>query len=342
MNKETETTEKGTEEEFSDPTGYVGELEKLKSFKDMAEARGDEEEEEAAETDAGVEEHEAVDIATEKSEVEAAGEEPFLTLKDGTVLTKEEAVAGYMRHSHYTQERMKDAQTAKEMEQYSGIIAAMKTDKVLFDMVDEHIRGKGQAQPAAQPQAAKVLTVPDNYKGDTFVEGLVVAQNQTNARLAQLEGGVGNIKQEAVDKQKNSENEAIYYSRLQGAFEKLQGQLGDSKPSPDDFINRMSQHFEGKGLTPEQYMPMIIGPDSTYFSANVTEAYRDDIGKVVKDKVSSKRETRQPKGAAKRALKATGKPPKPASQKVPRLPDGSLDMSKFMGENPVWNEDKQG
>ena len=87
---------------------------------------------------------------------------------------------------------------------------------------------------------------------------------------------------------------------------------------------------------------MILGPDSDYLRTQVAEVFRADIGNVPKDKVNSTRETRQPKGATKRALKATGKPVKPASQKTPRNLDGSLDMEKFMSENPVWNKEKQG
>ncbi len=335
MSKETDITE-DTEKEFTDPTGYVAELENYKSFKEMAEARGEGGEDDVDEAE--VEEHEAVDIASEQPAVEPNGETPFLTLTDGTVLTKEETVAGYMRHIDYTQKRMEDSKTAKEMEEYAGLIEAMKSDRTLFDMVDNYVK-KGD-KPAPPPSDA--MAVPADYKNDPVVPGLVENINKLTRRLDMVEGGVGGMKQDAVTQQRQAEAQTVYEGRLKDAYDKLQGQLGDSTPSPADFVNKVKTHFEGKGLTPEQYMPMIIGPDSTYLSANVSETFRDDIGKVVKDKVNSTREKRKPKGAERRALKATGKPPKPASHKTPRLPDGSLDIPKFMDENPVWAKEKPG
>ena len=340
MNEEIETTDEIIDGEFTDPTGYVAELEQIKSFKEMADSRGDKPDEEVREGGGEAEGDVEPDDAESAEEVVTEPEvtPPFLVLGDGTELTKDEAVAGYMRHKHYTQERMKDAAKAKEVEQYSGLIDAIRGSEELYSIVANHIRTGGQP---AQASAVQGLKVPENYKGDAFVEETVNAVNVLTQRLDTIEGARGTDKQEAEVAKQRSANQTIFEGRLRGALDKLEGQLG-VKLSPDDFVNKMNAHFEGKGLTPEQYMPMIIGPDSTYFSANVSEAYRDDIGKIVKEKVSSERGKRQPKGADKRALKATGKPPKPASQKVPRLPDGSLDMSKFMSENPVWDKDKRG
>lgn len=336
-NETTEKTEVVTpiEEPIADMS-HLENLEAMKSFDDMAKGRG----EEATETETPDDAEEPAEATEEpadndapevETEVETEASAPFLVLSDGTGVTKEEAVAGYTRHLDYTQKTMELSEKSKEQESYSFIIEQMKTDPALFDMVDKHIRGKAQKQ-AAQPDAE--LTVPENYKDDPWVKDQVALNNKLLARVNALEGGVATTKQEATEKEQHGEAQAVYHQRLKGAFDNLKGQLG-ADLSPDDFVNKMNKHFEGKGLTPEQYMPMIIGPDSTYFSANVGEAYRDDIGKVVKDKVSSEREKRKPKGADKRALKAKGKPPKTVSQKSPRLADGKLDRKKFFRESPV-------
>lgn len=335
MNEEIETDDVIIEEEFDDPTGYVAELESMKSFKDMAQARGDEVVKEA-EVEAEVEDEIEVEEVTKAPA-------PFLTLADGTALTKEEAIAGYMRHIDYTQKGMKTAETAKELEQYKGFITAMKDPEhgqELVDMVIDFIRNKRDAStPApAQPQP---MQIPERYKDDEWVKQQVEFNNMVVARLAKAEGGVGAIKQEKVQSEEQAVAHQEYEQRLQKSYKWL-GEQTQSPPSAEDFVNKMRQHFESKGMTPKQYNAMILGPDSDYLRAQVAEVFRADIGNVPKDKVNSKRETRQPKGATKRALKATGKPPSPASTKIPRLPDGSLDMEKFMAENPVWNEDKRG
>ncbi len=258
-------------------------------------------------------------------------------------MTKEEAVAGYMRHIDYTQKGMKAAATAKELEEYKGFIAAMKDPDhgaELVDVIVDHIR-KRRDGPATAPAQAQSMQIPERYKDDEWVKQQVEFNNMVMARLAKAEGGVGAIRQEKVQSDEQATTHQEYEQRLQKSYKWL-GEQTQNPPSAEDFVNKMRQHFESKGMTPEQYNAMILGPDSDYLRAQVAEVFRAVIGKVPKEKVSSKRETRQPKGATKRALKATGKPPSPASTSVPRSPDGSLDMDKFMLENPVWNEDKRG
>jgi len=330
---ENDTTEAPENVDVVEPT-FLESLEQMKSFEDMATARGDEAEETSTDDDPEVDaEADTSGEPDPEPDPDPETAAPFLTLSDGTGVTKEEAIAGYTRHLDYTQKTMEHSKQVKELEPYMALIDRMKTDDTLFNMVDKYIREGGQAEKD-QAQAAQDLQVPDSYKGDVFVEQTVAALNATTKRLDALEGGVGSIKQDATDKQKRGEAEAIYHGRLQDAFTKLKGQLS-TEISPKDFINRMKTHFEGKGLTPEQYMPMIIGPDSTYLSANVTEAYRSDVDKVVKDKVNSEREKRKPKGADKRALKATGKPAKTVSQKSPKLTDGRLDRKAHFRNSPV-------
>lgn len=315
-----------------EPT-FLESLEAMKPFDEMH-AR-DEEAKESVDTEEVIEDGaEAESELTQKADTEEVIEDvadaPFLTLPDGTTLTKEEAVAGYMRHIDYTQKGMELSANKKQLAKFSSFIDAMIEDEGFL----KHVESYHKDNVASAPTQLQPMQIPERYKDDEFVLQQVELNNKLIARLDKVESGVGAINQTTADEQKHNEAKAIYNSRLQGAFNELKGQLGTDL-SPKDFIDTMNKHFEGKGLTPEQYMPMIIGPDSTYFGTNVNEAYRDDIGKVAKDKVNSEREKRKPKGADKRALKATGKPPKAVSLKSPRLPNGRLDRKAFFRESPV-------
>lgn len=334
-NEKTEATKAVEAEEAAtatEPT-FLESLEAMKPLSEMH-ARGEDATETKDVEEVVEETEEEVEV---EAEVEAApapvADAPFMVLADGTGVTKEEAVAGYMRHIDYTQKGMKAAEVAKENEQYKGMIEAMKNDKELLDKVVSHIQTKRDA-PATTPAPAQTIELPDEVKDIPFYKDLITKFNDMSVRLAKAEGGVGAIKQEKVQSEEQAEIGREYEQRLQKSYKWL-GERVKNLPTAEDFVSKIRQHFESKGMTPEQYNSMILGPDSDYLCAQVAEAFRADIGKVAKDKVSSEREKRQPKGAAKRALKATGKPPKAVSQASPKLPDGRLDRRKFFRESPV-------
>ncbi len=340
--KKTEVTEeaKAIEAEetaaAAEPT-FIDSLEAMKPLNEMRK-RGDGGVAEVKDVEEVVEEVEGKAEVEAETETEAAPEPvadaPFLTLSDGTGVTKEEAVAGYMRHIDYTQKGMKAAETAKELEDYKGMIAAMKDpdDKgKLLDMVVDYIRNKRDAPASVQ---VPLMQMPERYKEDEWVKEQVEFNNMVMARLAKAEGATGAIKQEKVQDAEQATIHQEYERRLQKSYKWL-GEQVKTPPTAEDFTNKIRQHFESKGMTPEQYNSMILGPDSGYLRAQVAEIFRADIDKTAQDKVGSEREKRQPKGAAKRALKATGKPPKTVSQKSPKLPSGRLDRKAFFRESPV-------
>lgn len=317
-------------------TAHLENLQAMKSFEDMAEKRGDKPEDKAADEEGGdeVEGGDEPDNVEPDAEVTAKPDapSPFLVLGDGTELTKDEAVAGYMRHKDYTEKTMSHSDKVKEMEVYGAIIDRMKEDRELYDIVDNHIK-KGSSKQV-QTATVEELTVPENYKGDPFVEQTVSVLNKMSQKLASIEGETGSIKQQTIDEKQQAEIKAVYNTRHAEAFNELEGQLG-IKLKPEDFVHKMEKHFEGKGLTPGQRDAMILGPDANYLRMHVMEAYQPDIAKARKDKGNSEREKRKPKGADKRALKATGKPAKAVSQKSPTLSSGRLDRKAFFRQSPV-------
>ena len=274
------------------------------------------------------------DDTAEVVEEEPPAPQPLFTLDDGTAVTdSEEAKKGYLRHRDYTQKTQELARQRKEIEAIYNYFQSHPEE--LAPIVSKITKPPAPPQPQ---QTVKEVTLPQGYENEPAVKLLIDELNETRRQLAQVQGGVETIQQTTVQRDKRAEQESLLNTRLRDAHVWLTDKLGDNTPSPEDFIDRIKARYDAKGITPDEYMPYIIGPDESYLCTVVADIWKADIGKVVADKVVQEQQKRKPAGAKQRALKATGKTGKPVQDSVPRTKDGRLDRDKFFSQHPFIQE----
>ena len=275
-------------------------------------------------------EEEAVEeeVVEDEQVVEEVVDEPehLFELEDGTKVTLQEAKDGYLRHSKFTKNSQELAEERKDMEQYKSIIAAMKDpqDKGrLLQKAIDHMTGTQQAQ---EPQSTVgKIEVPDDYKGQPFIENLVKLTNTLSDKVAQIEGGVNTIQQSSADAQRAADNTALLNSRLAEGYEYLKGQVG-TPPTPKEYTERVQKYIEDQGLDPQVVGSYIIGGDPDYLRAKIDRTFKADIDAHRTDKANSGEKERKKRVAKTQTLQVASKSKQAAPQALPKGKDGKVDL----------------
>jgi hypothetical protein len=266
-------------------------------------------------------------VETPEADPEATQEPEYLfELEDGTKVTAEEAQKGYLRHSDYTKKTQSVAEERKAMEKHQALLDYLSNNPDAVDMLVEKMKG-GQSQTATtngQPQANE-LQVPENYKGDQFVEAIVPLVNELRKELAEVRGVQESNQQTKTNEQRANELNRIRSARLAESHEWLKGQLGEA-PDPKDYVNRIQNYFAEKNMAPEVYDPYLTGPNSEYLHMVVERIYRDDIAAVNRDKSAEVEKERKKRASQGTSLRTAGKTNQAPPQSLPKDPKEALQF----------------
>jgi len=247
--------------------------------------------------------------------------QPIFTLDDGTAVTDpEEAKKGYLRHADYTRKTQELSDKRRNIDAIVNYYEAHP--EKLTDLVAEMTK---KPEPVKAPrQQIQQLVVPDNYKGDQFVETTVGALNQMRMEMAENRDAVDTIRQTATSERQQAEQERRLQARLMEGYKYLQGKTGDP-PTPEEFGNRIEEYLREQGTTPEAAAVNIIGPDPNYIRAIVDWTFEADITAAQSDKVSSAEEQRRKRTAKSASLRVAGKTQSPQPRDLPKGKDGKTD-----------------
>lgn len=262
------------------------------------------------------------EVSTESEEVVDEPEHLF-ELDDGTKVTLQEAKDGYLRHSKFTKNSQELAEERKKTERYSAIINKMENDETLTKMVIDYMTGAPQAQ---EPQSTVgKIEVPDEYKGQPFIENLVTLTNTLSDKVTQIEGGVNKMEQSSTDAQRAADNTALLNSRLAEGYEYLKGQVG-TPPTPKEYTERVQKYIEDQGLDPQVVGSYIIGGDPDYLRAKIDGTFKADIEAHRTDKANSGEKERKKRVAKTQTLQVASKSKQAAPQPLPKGKDGKADL----------------
>ena len=266
---------------------------------------------------------ESVEEPVEEPKEEVVEEpEHLFELDDGTKVTLDEAKAGYLRHGSYTQKTQVLADERKKNERYSAIITRMENDPALLRLVTDHMHEQ-QGKQAEKPQTRQ-LQVPDNYKGDKFVETTVDVLNELQAELAKVKGGFNNMQKSSTEATQQAEQKALFDARLAEGYEYLKGQVG-TPPTPQEYVKRIEDYVKEQGLDPQVVGSYIIGGDPDYLRAKIDGAFKTDIAATNTDKVNSGEKERKKRVAKTQTLRVAGKSKTAVSEPLPKGKDGKPD-----------------
>ena len=314
----TETTKTDEDETTEDPYEGLDEVQR-----ELMERQGTKLTEPDAEEEAG--EGEGEEDAVE--EVAAVAEPDHLfELDDGTKITLAEAKAGYLRHADYTRKTQTTAEERKQLSDVGAIVEYFRNDQGALDRWLNEVRNGGPQQQVQQ-DTTKALTkmeVPENYKGDQFVEQTITVLNElrdTNIelahRLGRIEGQADTAEQSKEQEKKDTESKAQLESRLQEGYKHL-GDKVEQAPTPQEFMKRFNDYLVEQKLDPQVVGPYIIGPDSGYIRTLVDRAFQADISEANKEKVNSVETNRRKRTAKGVDLRVAGKTAEAMPRKLPK------------------------
>jgi hypothetical protein len=251
----------------------------------------------------------------------------LFTLDDGTAVTdSEEARAGYLRHADYTRKTQELAEKRKRIDAIYAYYEANpgKLQELIAEMTNPPQSPQSQTQAQVQQ-----LQVPDNYKGDQFVETTVAALNQMRGELVELKGGYDTMRQDKTAEQQQTELRQRYNVRLTEGYKYLEGKVGES-PSPAEFEKRIIE-FVQQQENPQAVGANIISDDPLYIRAVVDRTFEADIGAAQSDKVASAEQERGKRKATSASLRVAGRTSTPQPRALPKGRDGKLDSEKALG-----------
>ena len=251
--------------------------------------------------------------------------EHLFELDDGTKVTLQEAKDGYLRHSKFTKNSQELAEERKKTERYSAIINKMENDETLTKMVINYMTGNSQPQAQGSQSTVGKIDVPDDYKGQPFIENLVTLVNTLSDKVAQTEGGMNTMKQSSVEAQQVANNTPVFNSRMAEGYEYLKGQVG-TPPTPKEYIDRFQKHIEDQGLDPQVVGSYIIGSDPDYLRAKIDRTFKADIDAHRTDKANSGEKERKKRVAKTQTLQVASKSKQAAPQPLPKGKDGKVDL----------------
>ena len=270
-----------------------------------------------------VAEEEVVEDVVEEEQV---AEEPeyLFELDDGTKVTEKEAKDSYLRHGSYTKKVQELADERREIEQHKHIINLMKTDRKFLDMNLDYINNKGKVVQEPQSTLGKI-EVPEDYKGQPFIENLVNLANSLSDKVVQIEGGINTMQQSSTEAQQTADNTALLNSRLAEGYEYLKGQVG-TPPTPKEYIDRFQKHIEDQGLDPQVVGNYIIGGDPDYLRAKIDRTFKADIDAHRTDTANSGEKDRKKRVAKTQTLQVASKSKQAAPQALPKGSNGKVDL----------------
>jgi len=321
MSNEPETNEEVGGEEVAAENPYEG-LSEIQQA--LIERQGTTLEEPESEAEEGVDEG----GYSEPRPIEELIEEPdhLFETEDGTKVTLEDAKAGYLRQADYTKKTQAIAEERKKIEKYSALLAHLDTDPEAVDMLIDRMRGVKQSPQ--QQQEAQGLQVPENYKGDPFVEQIVPLVNELRKELAEVKGGQQTMQQTDAQRQQKAEVDQKFHNRFMEGYKYLEGKIG-TLPTPKEFEERIIEYVKQQE-DPQGVAANIISTDPNYIRAVVDWAYEADINATQSDKVNSAEEERRKRTAKGASLRVAGKT---ADAPPPKLPkDSRAALAQILDE----------
>ena len=267
------------------------------------------------------------EVATEDT-TEATEPEYVFELEDGTKVTADEAKAGYLRHADYTRKTQDVAEKRKRIDAIVQYHEANPDE--LKKVIDWHSGAGNKPQPQqAAPQVRPKLEVPDDYKGQPFIESLVGTVNTLQEQLAATQGTQQQYTEQQKQREQAVEMERQYHTRLTDGYRYLEGKIG-TLPPPQEFEDRIIKHFQAEEIDPQAGASLIIGPDRNYIRTIVDRAFSTEIKTAAQDKANSEAAERKKGQTKKSTLRTTGKGKAPNTPSVPRTSDGKLDRRKTL------------
>ena len=310
-NEQEPNEEVGGEEAVVDPYEGVDEISRA-----LYERTGTTlEEPEPTEEEGGVTE-EVTDVTEEVTEEPEA----LFVLDDGTAIKDvNEAKSGYLRHADYTKKTQELAEERKKVDKYNSLLNYLESNPQTVDRLVDEMRGNGKPQSQAEAQG---LQVPEQYKGDQFVEQTVSVLNDMRKELAEVKGGYNSIQKATTEGQQKAETDHKFNTRFMEGYKHLEGRIG-TLPTPKEFEERIIAYVKEQE-DPQGVAANIISTDPLYIRAIVDRAYEADISSTQSDKVNSSEEDRKKRVAKGPSLRAAGKSTKALPQSLPKDPVAAL------------------